>query len=71
MTNSNSENSSVLVPAGQAARRLGLNHQTFLRWLREGQISGVKIAGSWFLHPATIESIRHRALIGETFERHV
>jgi len=60
----NTFNGGALVPAKEAARVLGMQHKTLLQLLRQGHIRGTKIAKGWFLHPAVLNEIRQRALLG-------
>ena len=67
---SNNFENSALIPASKAAGILGVDPRTFVRWLREGKLNGIKLAGgSWFVHPAILAQIRHQALVGQTIER--
>lgn len=41
----------------QAAERLGISAETARRWLRDGEIPGKKIRGTWFVPVAFVDDL--------------
>lgn len=46
-----------LVRATVAAETLGLCHETMRRWIRSRKISGVRVAGHWYVHREALDKI--------------
>ena len=46
-----------IIKAKEIAEILGVHHFTVLKWLREGKLSGFKIANSWFMTESTLKKV--------------
>ena len=48
---------SQLLTAKEAAARLNVSRRTLMRWIRTGQVPGVKLGRDWRIDPNDLERI--------------